>query len=115
MKRSPPAPPSPPPPLSYTYLPVRGVGRPGGAVHAVLDLELGDPVVLVGTALDHHARDLPDLAQVRLDPAGAVWFGQSQEGESTTTRNVLLFCAGLKISFSREVVFYWLRSHTPLV
>ena len=40
----------------------------------MLDLELGDPVVVVGTALDHDARDLPDLAQVRLDPAGAVLF-----------------------------------------
>lgn len=52
-----------------THLPVSGVVGPAQSVHAVLELKFGDPVVVLGTTLDHYSCYFPGLAQVNLDPA----------------------------------------------
>lgn len=56
------------PPL-LTHLPVSSVVGPAQSVHAVLQLKFGDPVVVLGTTLDHYSCYFPGLAQVNLDPA----------------------------------------------
>lgn len=56
-----------------THLPVSGVVGPAQSVHAVLELKFGDPVVVLGTTLDHYSCYFPGLAQVNLDPAWGSW------------------------------------------
>lgn len=55
------------------HLSVGSVVRPAGSVHAVLDLEFGEPEVVLWTTLDYYSRYLSGLAEVHLDPARGCW------------------------------------------